>query len=62
MIGVVELSLFKKSKIDKAKTIQNFREFFEVDFKHYLNLANKHLSDIASPSLDDNGIAVHDWT
>lgn len=60
MIGVVELSLFKKSKIDKAKTIQNFREFFEVDFKHYLNLANKHLSDIASPTLDDNGIAVHD--
>ena len=60
MIGVVELSLFKKSKINKAKTIQNVREFFEDDFKHYLNLANKHLSDISSPTLDDNGIAVHD--
>lgn len=60
MIGVVELSLFKKSKIDKAKTIQNVRDFFEDDFKHYLNLANKHLSDISSPTLDDNGIAVHD--
>ena len=60
MIGVVELSLFKKSKINKAKTIQNVRDFFEDDFKHYLNLANKHLSDISSPTLDDNGIAVHD--
>lgn len=54
------MSLFKKAKVDKAKTIQNVKDFFENDFKHYLNLANKHLSDISSPTLDANGVVVHD--
>lgn len=60
MIGVVNLSLFKKSKIDKVKTAQAVKEFFTNDFNHYLNLANKHLSDISSPTLDPNGVVVHD--
>lgn len=43
--------------IDKKATIQNVRNFFAEDFNHYLNLANKHLSDISSPTLDGSGIS-----
>lgn len=60
MIGVVQLALFKKSKIDQEKTAQNVKAFFTDDFKHYLNLANKHLSDISSPTLDPNNTGGHD--
>lgn len=60
MIGVVQLALFKNSKIDQEKTAQNVKAFFTDDFKHYLNLANKHLSDISSPTLDPNNIGGHD--
>lgn len=60
MIGVVELSLFQKSKIDKVKTAQAVKDFFADDFNHYLNLANKHLSDISSPTLDPNNVGSHD--
>lgn len=60
MIGVVELSLFKESKIDKVKTAQAVKDFFADDFNHYLNLANKHLSDISSPTLDPNNVGSHD--
>ena len=60
MIGVVQLALFKKSKIDQEKTAQNVKAFFTDDFKHYLNLANKHLSDISSPTLDPNNMGGHD--
>lgn len=60
MIGVVTYTLFKKSKIDKTKTVQAVKDFFADDFNHYLNLANKHLSDISSPTLDPNGIGGHD--
>lgn len=60
MIGVVELSLFKESKIDKVKTAQAVKDFFADDFNHCLNLANKHLSDISSPTLDPNNVGSHD--
>ena len=60
MIGVVQLALFKNSKIDQEKTAQNVKAFFTDDFKHYLNLANKHLSDISSPTLDPNNMGGHD--
>lgn len=60
MIGVIELSLFKESKIDKVKTAQAVKDFFADDFNHYLNLANKHLSDISSPTLDPNNVGSHD--
>lgn len=60
MIGVVELSLFKKSKINKIKTAQAVKDFFTDDFNHYLSLANKHLGDISSPTLDPNGVVIHD--
>lgn len=60
MIGVVQLALFKNSKIDQEKTAQNVKAFFTDDFKHYLNLANKHLSDISSPTLDPNNTGGHD--
>lgn len=60
MIGVVQLALFKNSKIDQEKTAQNVKSFFTDDFKHYLNLANKHLSDISSPTLDPNNMGGHD--
>lgn len=60
MIGVIELSLFKESKIDKVKTAQAVKDFFADDFNHYLNLANKHLSDISSPTLDPNNVGGHD--
>lgn len=60
MIGVRELSLFKKAKLNKAKTAQKVKNFFADDFDHYLNLANKHLSDISSPQLDPNGATNHD--
>ena len=60
MIGVVQLALFKNSKIDREKTAQNVKSFFTDDFKHYLNLANKHLSDISSPTLDPNNMGGHD--
>lgn len=58
MIGV--LALFKNSKLNKTKTKQNVKDFFANDFNHYLNLANKHLSDISAPKLDPNAVAVHD--
>ena len=60
MIGVVELSLFKESKIDKVKTAQAVKDFFADDFNHYLNLGNKHLSDISSPTLVPNNVGNHD--
>lgn len=60
MTGAEELSLFKKSKIDKAKTTQSVKDFFTDDFGHYLNLANKHLNDIASPTLDPSFVGGHD--
>lgn len=60
MIGVVNLSLLKNSKIDKVKMAQAFKDFFVDDFSHYLNLANKHLSDVSSQTLDPNGVIVHD--
>lgn len=60
MIGVVNLSLLKNSKIDKVKMAQAFKDFFVDDFSHYLNLANKHLSYVSSQTLDPNGVIVHD--
>lgn len=60
MIGVKELSLFKKAKLNKTKTAQKVNDFFTEDFNHYLNLANKHLSDISSPKLDATGVTTHD--
>lgn len=60
MIGVVTLSLFEKAKLNKIATAQKVKDFFADDFKHYLNLANRHLSDISSPTLDATGITVHD--
>ncbi|RMC46567.1 ArpU family phage packaging/lysis transcriptional regulator [Lactobacillus sp. ESL0230] len=60
MIGVEQLVLFKKAKLDKAKTAQAVKDFFTEDFGHYLNLANKHLSDISSPTLDPNNVGGHD--
>lgn len=56
MTGVAELSLFKKSKIEKVKTAQVVKDFFANDFNHYLNLANNHLSDMSSPILDPNNV------
>ncbi len=60
MIGVVQFTLFKKSKIDKTQTAEAVKNFFADDFNHYLNLANKHLSDISSPTLDPNNVGGHD--
>lgn len=60
MIGVVQFTLFKKSKIDKTQTAEAVKNFFADDFNHYLNLANKHLSDISSPILDPNNVGGHD--
>lgn len=60
MIGVEELSLLSNSKINKEKTAQAVKDFFANDFDHYLNLSNMHLSDISSPTLDPNGVVVHD--
>ncbi|RMC46526.1 ArpU family phage packaging/lysis transcriptional regulator [Lactobacillus sp. ESL0230] len=60
MIGVEQSVLFKKAKLDKAKTAQAVKNFFTEDFGHYLNLANKHLSDISSPTLDPNNVGGHD--
>ena len=60
MIGVVQFTLFKKSKINKTKTAEAVKSFFADDFNHYLNLANKHLSDISSPTLDPNNVSGYD--
>lgn len=60
MIGVEELSLLSKSKINRDKTAQAVKDFFINDFDHYLNLSNMHLSDISSPTLDPNGVVAHD--
>lgn len=60
MIGVEQLVLFGKAKLDKVKTAKAVKDFFAEDFNHYLNLANKHLSDISSPTLDPSNIGGHD--
>lgn len=60
MIGVVQYTLFKQSKINKTKTAEAVKSFFADDFNHYLNLANKHLNDISSPTLDPNNVGGHD--
>ena len=59
MIGVVQLSFLKNTKIDITKTAQNVKDFFEHDFDHYLNLSGKHRSDLSSPQMDITGITAH---
>lgn len=54
MIGAIKVGLFKKYKIDKVKTSQAVKKFFANDFNHFLNLANKHMSDISSPIINPN--------
>lgn len=60
MIGVVQFTLLRKSKINKTKTAAAVKSFFVNELNHYLNLANKHLSDISSPTLDPNNVGGHD--
>jgi len=57
--GIVVAYKLENIDIDKNKTAEKVRAFFDTEFQTYLNRAGMHRTDLSSPQLNPSGVTSH---
>lgn len=57
--GIIVSYKLENMDINKNKTTQNVRDFFDNEFQTYLNRSGLHRYDLSSPQIDPTGVTAH---